>query len=213
MANCPNCGSDHITLKRESNVNWGRAVAGWALFGALGGAVGAVTGEDRSANACLNCGTSWNAADLYKVIQVIKSSTGVNLDLTSEGDRLYLNNFISEMGPHMAALAEAEQKANLVIKAAENKAFEAAGSGVSWGCLVSIVFMFFASFLGGWVILIMIAAPIVGYLIGRSEDRASKRAHEERLKNAEAEASKIKSEAGQVLRREGRLFAKRYPRS
>ena len=54
MANCPNCGSDHIQLKKETNVNWGRAAAGWALFGVVGGAVGSVTGEDRNVNACLD---------------------------------------------------------------------------------------------------------------------------------------------------------------
>ncbi len=75
MANCPNCGSDHIQIIRETNVSWGRAVAGWALFGVVGGVVGAVTGEDRNAISCLNCGTSWKAADLYKTLQVIKQLT------------------------------------------------------------------------------------------------------------------------------------------
>lgn len=77
MANCPNCGSEHIQLKKDTNVNWGRAVAGWALFGIVGGAVGAVTGEDRNVNACLDCGTAWKAADLYKTCQLIKNLTGV----------------------------------------------------------------------------------------------------------------------------------------
>jgi hypothetical protein len=40
MANCPNCGSNHIQLKKETNVSWGRAAAGWALFGVVGGALG-----------------------------------------------------------------------------------------------------------------------------------------------------------------------------
>ena len=88
MANCPNCGSSHIQLKRETNVNWGRTVAGWALFGVVGGAVGAVTGEDRNANACLDCGTSWKATDLFKTLQTIKNLTGETLDLAKEEDRL-----------------------------------------------------------------------------------------------------------------------------
>lgn len=79
MANCPNCGSEHITLKRETNVSWGRAIAGWALFGVVGGAVGAVTGEDRNVNACLTCGASWKAANLFQVIQTIKKFTESSL--------------------------------------------------------------------------------------------------------------------------------------
>ena len=30
MANCPNCGSSHIQLKQETDVNWGGAIAGYA---------------------------------------------------------------------------------------------------------------------------------------------------------------------------------------
>ena len=48
MANCPNCGSTHIQLKKETNVSWGRTAAGWILFGAVGASVGAITGEDRN---------------------------------------------------------------------------------------------------------------------------------------------------------------------
>jgi len=28
MANYPNCGSEHIQLRKDTNVDWGRAVAG-----------------------------------------------------------------------------------------------------------------------------------------------------------------------------------------
>ena len=90
MANCPICGSEHIQLKRDTNVNWEGAVVGWVLFGGVGGAVGAVTGEDRHANACLDCGISWKAADLYKTRQIIKNLTGVTLDLAYEEDRYFL---------------------------------------------------------------------------------------------------------------------------
>ena len=64
MANCPNCGSNHIQIKQETDVNWGRAITGYALFGIVGGAVGAVTGEDRNVNACLG-ETQSDAAILF----------------------------------------------------------------------------------------------------------------------------------------------------
>jgi hypothetical protein len=105
MANCPNCGSSDIQLKTDSrqNVNWGRAIAGWALFGVVGGAVGAVTGKGKSetitANVCLNCGTIWDAATLYKLLQHIKFLTGVELDLSQENDRDRMNIFIREIQP------------------------------------------------------------------------------------------------------------------
>jgi uncharacterized protein YcfJ len=105
MANCPNCGSTDIQLKTDSrqNVNWGRAIAGWALFGVVGGAVGAVTGKGKSntitANVCLNCGTIWDAATLYKLLQYIESVTTVELDLSLKKDRERMNIFINEIQP------------------------------------------------------------------------------------------------------------------
>jgi hypothetical protein len=108
MANCPNCGSNHIQLQRETNVNWGRAAAGWALFGVVGGAVGAVTGEDRNVNACLDCGTTWKAADVYKTLEIIKHLTQETLDLSLARDRLYLNDFMVEVSPYLNLPSQAE---------------------------------------------------------------------------------------------------------
>jgi hypothetical protein len=99
MANCPNCGSSDIQLKQDSNINWGRAIAGWALFGVVGGAVGAVTGESRTANACLDCGTAWRAEDLYKILQYIESITRIRLDMSIESDRRKVNFFVTNVQP------------------------------------------------------------------------------------------------------------------
>ena len=105
MANCPNCGSGDIQLKIDSrqNVNWGRAIAGWALFGVLGGALGAVTGKGKSetitANVCLNCGTIWDAATLYKLLEHIELVTTVELDLSLKKDRDRMNIFINDIHP------------------------------------------------------------------------------------------------------------------
>jgi vacuolar-type H+-ATPase subunit H len=115
MANCPNCGSGHIQIKQETDVNWGRAIAGYALFGVVGAAVGAVSGEDRNVNACLDGGTSWKAEDLYKLLQVIKDCTGVKLNLAREHDRLYMNSFISEVGSYLKEIPEIEGKADQLI--------------------------------------------------------------------------------------------------
>lgn len=115
MANCPNCGSSHIQLKQETDVNWGNAIAGYALFGVVGAAVGAVTGEDRNVNACLDCGTSWKAEDLYKLLQVIKDCTGAKLNLARERDRLFMNNFLFEIGSYLEEIPNIERKANQLV--------------------------------------------------------------------------------------------------
>lgn len=64
MANCPECGSDHIQFVTETvglntknnttsnvnvdkKINWGRAVVGGLLFGGVGAIIGATTGKNQ----------------------------------------------------------------------------------------------------------------------------------------------------------------------
>ena len=97
MANCPNCGSSSITLAKKSNVNWGRAIGGYFLFGIVGGAVGAVTGNDRDVNACLDCGTTWRAQELYQSLQLVEKLSGRKFDLSKTIDREYLADFLNQL--------------------------------------------------------------------------------------------------------------------
>ncbi len=188
MANCPNCGSNHIQLQRETNVNWGRAAAGWALFGVVGGAVGAVTGEDRNVNACLDCGTTWRAADLYKTLEIIKHLTQETLDLSLARDRLYLNDFMVEIGPYLDSISKAEEEGNKMIKEAESKKGQAAASGFSTGCLMSI----FAACGGGLTITVPMSLivftgifiSLLCFLIGASIDAANSKVIQEEIQGA-----------------------------
>lgn len=141
MANCPNCGSNHIQLKQDANVNWGRAVAGWALFGVLGGAVGAVTGESKNINVCLDCGTAWDATDLHKILQNIQEITGRNLALENESDRQYMNEFVSELNSDLEKLGSLEKETEKRIERVKEEE-SSIGSGI--GCLVGIILGVFA---------------------------------------------------------------------
>ncbi|WP_234300653.1 hypothetical protein [Sphaerospermopsis aphanizomenoides] len=133
MANCPNCGSNHIQIKQETDVNWGRAIAGYALFGVVGAAVGAVTGEDRNVNACLDCGTSWKAQDLYNLLQVIEKYTGVKLNLARQRDRSFMNKFISEVVPYLEIIADTEKKVkNLLPKQKKKRKVKLLSDVVLW---------------------------------------------------------------------------------
>ena len=113
MAVCPQCGSDHIALARDTDINWGRAIAGWVLLGAVGAAVGGVTGKDRNTIACLDCGAKWRAADIYFVIQTIKNVTNINLDLKRQDHRRFVAEFIEYMTPRLEGLKKIEAKAAL----------------------------------------------------------------------------------------------------
>jgi hypothetical protein len=144
MANCPNCGSSDITLKRETNVSWGRAFVGYALFGVVGGAVGAVTGKDRNVNACLDCGSTWKAETLYQILQMIKNNTNVKLDLSIERDRIYLNQFIEDVSPYIESTNKARSDAEKQFNEAVNKENEGiAALGCSFPVMIGFFFLFF----------------------------------------------------------------------
>ena len=78
-------------------------------------------GKDKNANACLNCGTSWRASDLYKTLQTIKGQTGVTLNLAQEEDRLYMNSFMSEVGSYLESVSTIEEKNRKRIEEKQNK--------------------------------------------------------------------------------------------
>lgn len=208
MANCPNCGSDHIHIKKETNVDWGRAVAGWALFGVVGGAVGAVTGDDRNVNACLNCGTSWKAADLYKTLQVIKSLTGISLDLAQENHRSYLNNFIHEIGSSLESISEVEKQSNKLVAEAESKRNERAAQGCTYGCFTSVAgcTAMASTAATGNLMLILFLPPLIGFGSGILLDKISEKAINRRVERAKLEGEQMKAEAEQNLRNKVELF-------
>lgn len=213
MANCPNCGSSHIHLKTETNVNWGRAVAGWALFGVVGGAVGAVTGDDRNVNACLDCGTSWKATDLYKTLQTIKSLTGVTLDLANEQHRLYMNKFMNEVGSCIEAASTVDKEANKLISNANGESLDKTAKGCDYGCLTSIGGCVAAAKVAsdGDILWVLLLPPVIGFCIGLLLDRANKKSVQQQIVRAEREAERMRIEAEENLQLKLRGFIESNP--
>ncbi|WP_017653346.1 hypothetical protein [Fortiea contorta] len=211
MANCPNCGSNHIQIKQETDVNWGRAIAGYALFGVVGGAVGAVTGEDRNVNACLDCGTSWKAQDLYKLLQVIEDYTGEKLNLARERDRSYMNKFISKIIPYLENISETDKKAEELITNAKKEAENKATPGCSGiGCLffifgIPVIGSFPAS--ASFIIFLMVLSPVIlGCIIDITSLNGNKKAIEEAVENAKRKAIRMKLEAEENFKIEIKNF-------
>lgn len=178
MANCPNCGSNDIQLKQDRTVNWGRAIAGWALFGVVGGAVGAVTGENKTANACLDCGTVWRAQDLYKLLGIIESLTDIKLDLKLEKDRRTLNIFVTNVQPQIDKLESANKRYDIAIAEKKNSNDSFLGSLIlgiiltSFGLLIIITTIIRNAGWAGWFmaspILILGLSFIMSFLINNT---------------------------------------------
>lgn len=182
MANCPNCGSDHIQMTQETNVNWEGAVAGWVMFGVVGGAVGAVTGEDRHFNCCLNCGTAWKAKDLYNTLQTIKRITGIELKLNRSEDRQFMDNFISEIGPQLELLNDQEKKIDKLLQEAEEISMEKTKAGCLTGGLITVIGYVILSSLAPGLVGFLILPPIVLTIFGARKDNANEKINEERKK-------------------------------
>ena len=211
IASCPNCGSNHITLKTETTVNWGRAVAGWAMFGVVGGAVGAVTGKDRDANACLNCGTTWKAKDLYEVLQVIKQSTGAILNLSNEQHRLYMNSFLAEVGPYLQAISDASNSAEKLIKEKKDEEYKETTEGCSYGCMASIMCLFAGVLTAGWIgVLIILALPIGGLILGQLADRSKKESVAQAIAVANKSSNTMQLEAERKYRAKVEEFMSKW---
>jgi hypothetical protein len=219
MAVCPQCGSSDVTLKRDISVNWGRALIGWAAFGVVGGAVAGVTGDDRNSNVCLDCGASWRAEDVHKIIQIVKEATGKKLDLSRESHRNYCSVFIDRVSPYFAELSTAEASATkIVADAKSNTVFSpSAEKGVYIGIaiMVSTWLLLMAikppSLIAWMFLLASFASPIVGQYYFLEKDKKKGWSHEKAVRLAEQSAEEIKANAREDLLRKIRLFTKEYP--
>jgi hypothetical protein len=218
MANCPNCGSDHIVLKEETNVNWGRALTGWALFGVVGGAVGAVTGEDRNVNACLDCGTSWKATDLYNLLKIIKIYTNNTVNLSKEKHRIYMDEFIKRVIPYIESITISNQKSNELIKRVKEEVSKDEVGAFSLGCMFSIVFFFgvigglfssVRSFMFGMAVIL--TPSLLGLLISIISTKATAKFNKQRIEMAMRDAEQIKNEAMDLLTFAVNDFMREYP--
>jgi hypothetical protein len=203
-AYCPNCGSSHLQLRRDTNVSWGRAAVGWALFGAIGGAVGAVTGEDRNAIACLNCGTTWRAKDLYRTREVIQELTGKTLNLSKESDRIYINCFLSEIGPYLENLEKAKRTGDELIKEKEIELekdhTEGIANGCSWSIALAVMGVLTIASGGLLLIPIAISLPFILPALGKRKDKANRESREKQIDIAKEKAKRLSDSAEKELR-------------
>jgi hypothetical protein len=94
MANCPNCGSSHIQLSTQTKVNWGTTTAVYALAEVFDVNVYGVATDSKNVSICLDCGKSWSAESLFRLIKLSENFTGIKLDLSDDQDRELLQAVI-----------------------------------------------------------------------------------------------------------------------
>lgn len=213
MAVCPKCGSSDIALRRDTNINWGRAIVGWAAFGVVGGAVAGVTGEDRNAVACLDCGASWLPSNIFSVIQTVKDATGVTLDLSLEKHRFFLERFISELSPYIdLEIAKAKEKSNKII-------MEGKVDGTGWraGCITALISTFILIPMGlsvgmpvMFMLVVVLVVAVFCLVAGQINDRENGWSLEAQIKKSEKEAAAVIDAAKQEIKNKIAAFSSKY---
>ena len=178
MANCPNCGSDHLS------------VAGGNL------------------NACLECGTSWEAAELYQIRRIIQELTGASLDLARETDRYYMKAFMHEILSDFEAIPTVKSAAAKLITDAQSKKHDKTAlmfiAGLPFGiggCIGKG---------GGGGFLIFLIAVIAFTAFGRLLDQVEKKDVERDIKRAELKAEQMVAAAQENLQSKLDAFQQSY---
>lgn len=216
MAVCPKCGSSHITLTRDTEINWGRAIVGWAAFGIVGAAVAGVTGKDRNSVSCLDCWASWRAADVFSIVQLVKESTGKNLDLTLENHRFYLERFISELSPYIdSEISKAKDQSNKIILEAKNNV----GPNTQAGCLVGgllLLILFFLSIAFPFPssLVILVIGIVLFFALGFTALELDKEAGwtpETKIKESEEKSAAIIDKTKENVKDKIMEFSSKYP--
>lgn len=183
----------------------------------VGGAVAGVTGEDKNAVTCLDCGASWRPADVFNVIQAVKDATGATLDLSLEAHRLYLERFIPELSPYIdSEISKANDRSSKRTARGKEMGPGYNFSMLAYLVLMIIIFIYYfntgkslGDFLAFMVVifvgLFFFSFAGVSYDLkhGWSPDKANKKTEEE--------AAAIISIAKENVREQIRLFTKKYP--
>jgi len=119
-----------------------------------------------------------------------------------------MNNFMSEVGSSLEAIPNVEKKANSLVSEAENKKFESAAQGCSFGRVTSLAgCTTMASTLStGNLMLIIFLPPLIGYGVGTLLDKGNKKALDQKVERAVIEAERMKAEAEQNFRNKLQAF-------
>lgn len=86
---CPTCGSHALQYLEGSNLNVGRAVAGFAIAGPLGALAGGITGERRLNIICQSCGLVFNHYLTRRCLCVAKNYLGIDVDFAEPAHRAF----------------------------------------------------------------------------------------------------------------------------
>lgn len=115
---------------------------------------------------------------------------------------------MSEVGSSLEAIPNVEKKANSLVSEAENKKFESAAQGCSFGRVTSLAgCTTMASTLStGNLMLIIFLPPLIGYGVGTLLDKGNKKALDQKVERAVIEAERMKAEAEQNFRNKLQAF-------
>lgn len=94
MVYCPNCGSENIYLKCQTTFAYG-GVGNRNSFVAAGGT------DENYQNACMNCGHTWDAKQLFTILKLASGMIEQEIDLRYQLHRLYIQEVSEELSSYL----------------------------------------------------------------------------------------------------------------
>lgn len=152
MTYCPNCGSGNIYVKRQTTFGYG-AIGNRNSFIAAGGT------DESYQNACMNCGHTWDAKELFNILKLASGIAEQEIDLRYPKHRLFIQEISQELSNYLYLEEKLKSETNnRVINSQLNRQHSCwipvvlgiivgASSSAIWGWTIGIIgVIVFASF-------------------------------------------------------------------
>jgi hypothetical protein len=197
MTYCPNCGSGNIYLKRQTTFVYG-AVGNRNSFVAAGGT------DENYQNACMNCGHTWDAKELFNTLKLASGIVEQEIDLRYPKHRLFIQELSQELSSYLYSEGKLQDEMNGKMKASKLKRPDA-GVCIMVPIIVGFATGAFTSSILGWTVGITLAI-IISIIDSRNENnkRVIEREAEEKIREEWLrKKEKLRHDFGQNLHRIG----------
>ncbi|MBD2543337.1 hypothetical protein [Planktothricoides raciborskii] len=217
MANCPNCGSEKISIKEGGQIDWCPSLQNWPLLENISKKSTDTPDRNQSPTICMNCGISWDAIALFNAMEIIKQTAKKPLDLSQSSDREYFQAYLANMGSVLEELYGVYREANAAISYAEAEKTKYSTNCTQIGCATALVvpFIIFVQSIIFWyfdlrqwffALMFFIASPIVGMIIGATLDSMNSKKAMKNLEISKRKAQNMRAEIHQKYRKQLQKF-------
>jgi hypothetical protein len=193
MTYCPNCGSGNIYLKRQTTFGYG-AVGSRNGFVAAGGT------DENYQNACMNCGHTWDAKELFNTLRLASGIVEQEIDLRYPKHRLFIQEISQELSNYLYLEGKLKSEVSSKIITSQLNYQHSCWIPIVLGIMVGAA----SSAVWGWTV------GIIGVIIFASFDDNTnfhkKQKEKEMQEEGDRKKEKLRYDFGQNLHRIGTKY-------